>query len=137
MDMGFPIPLPPALEKKAQEIGLESKDVEEHFIRGGGAGGQKINKTSSTVRLLHRPTGIEVKVQKHREQFRNRLSAWKLLLFKIEERVKGEESMLQKRIFKLKKQKRKRSKRAQQKVLETKKKRGLIKKLRSDVTGSS
>ncbi len=131
--MEFPVSLSPDLIQKARELGIRGGDVEERFTRGSGAGGQKINKTSSTVQLMHRPTGIEVKMQRHREQSRNRLSAWKLLILKIEERVKGEESQMQKSIFKLRKQKRKRSKRAQQKVLDAKKKRGVTKVLRSNV----
>jgi protein subunit release factor B len=62
---------------------------------------------------MHRPTGIEVKVQRYREQSTNRLSAWKLLILKIEEREKGSAARLQRAAFKIRKQKQKRSKRAQ------------------------
>ena len=92
-----------------------------------------MNKTSSTVVLRHLPTGIDVRCQKHREQSRNRLSAYKLLILKIEDKVKGAQSDRAKKIFKLIKQKRKRSKRAQQKVLEAKKQHGEIKEMRKIV----
>ena len=130
--MAFPVPLPFDLIQKALELSVRGEDVEERFIRGGGHGGQKINKTSSMVQLIHRPTGIEVRMQKHREQSKNRLSAWKLLILKIEQRKLGEKSALQKKIFKLKKQKARRSRRAKEKMLREKKARGEVKRLRKE-----
>lgn len=131
--MPFPIDLAPDILALAEELKINPDDVEERFVRGSGHGGQKINKTSSTVQLVHVPTGIEVKMQKHREQSKNRLSAWKLLILKIEEREKGEESRISKEAFKIRKQKQKRSKRAQAKVLDEKSKRGTIKEARRSV----
>ncbi|MDD4319731.1 MAG: peptide chain release factor-like protein [Candidatus Peribacteraceae bacterium] len=128
--MPFPVPLPPAFLAKAAELNLREEDVTEHFIRGGGHGGQKINKTASMVQLIHRPTGIEVRVQKHREQSKNRLSAWKLLILKIEERVKGQKSQLQQKIFKLRKQKMRRGRKAKEKMLREKHHHGEIKQSR-------
>lgn len=128
--MVFPVPLPPDILALAASLKIAPSDVEERFVRGGGPGGQKINKTSSAAQLLHRPTGIEVKVQRFREQSRNRLNAWKLLVLKIEEREKGKESRLQREIHRLKKQKQKRGRRAQEKVLEGKRRHGDIKELR-------
>lgn len=131
--MNFPVNLPPPFLQKAIALQIFPQDIEEQFVRGGGKGGQKMNKTSSTVVLRHLPTGMDVRCQKHREQSRNRLSAYKLLILKIEDKVKGAQSDRAKKIFKLIKQKRKRSKRAQQKVLEAKKQRGEIKKMRKIV----
>jgi protein subunit release factor B len=135
--MSFPIELPPAFEKKAAELKLRSEDVEENFIRGSGHGGQKVNKTESTVQLVHQPTEIVVRSQRFREQHLNRLDAWKLLILKLEERVKGKESELQRRIFKLRKQKQKRRKRAQEKVLKEKKIRGDVKRMRQQAAGEA
>ncbi len=132
----FPVDLPEIFRKKALELEVRGVDIVEQFVRGGGKGGQKINKTSSTVLLKHLPTGIEVRCQKHREQSKNRLSAYKLLILKIEEKVKGMESERMKRIFKLRKQKRRRSKRAQEKVLQNKKQRGEIKGFRKKLFGT-
>jgi protein subunit release factor B len=129
----FPVLLPPAFLTKAQALGLRAEDVEEYFIRGSGHGGQKVNKTASTVQIVHRPTGIEIRMQRHREQSKNRLSAWKLLILKIEEKKKGKDSEIQKKIFKLRKQKVRRSKRAKEKMLRGKKLRGLIKEERKSV----
>lgn len=129
--MAFNIELPPHFLEKAEELKISPWDITEQFVRGSGKGGQKINKTSSCVLLRHIPTGIEVRCQKHREQSKNRLSAYKLLILKIEDQVKGAESTRAKKIFKLKKQKQKRSKRAKEKMLASKHKRSEIKVLRS------
>lgn len=129
--MAFPVDLPPPVLALALELGLRSEDVEEAFVRGSGKGGQKMNKTSSTVQLKHLPTGIEVRVQLHREQSRNRLSAWKLLVAKLEERVKGRQSARSQAVFKLRKQKQRRSRKAKNKMLKAKHHRSDIKKMRN------
>lgn len=133
--MEFPVKLPPPFPEKALELQIFPQDITEQFVRGTGSGGQKMNKTSSCVVLRHVPTGIEVRCQKHREQSANRLSAYKLLILKIEDKVKGAQSDRMKKIFKLKKQKQKRSKRAQEKVLKAKKMRGEVKVLRRGPSG--
>lgn len=134
--MPFPLDLSPDLLALAAELKINPDDVEERFVRGSGHGGQKINKTSSVAQLIHLPTGLEVKMQKHREQSKNRLSAWKLLILKIEEKERGEESRMQKAAFKIRKQKQKRSKRAQAKVLDDKNKRAQIKGSRGGIRES-
>lgn len=128
--MPFPVDLPAPLLTLAAELRLNPNQVEEHFTRGTGSGGQKINKTSSTVQLRHLPTGIEVRVQRHREQSKNRLSAWKLLIRKLEERVKGKQSARAKAAFKLRKQKQRRSRKAKEKILREKHRRTEIKEMR-------
>lgn len=130
--MMFPVDLSPALVALASELKLDPNDVEESFIRGSGHGGQKVNKTSSTVQLVHRPSGMEVRMQKHREQSRNRLSAWKLLILKLEEKEKGEESQLAREAFKIKKQKQRRSRKSKLKMLDAKHQRGDIKETRRE-----
>lgn len=133
MDDQFPIELSPKTLAKAAELDVRPEDIEEKFIRGSGKGGQKINKTSNAVWLKHEPTGVEVKCQVHREREKNRMSAYKLLINKIEDLVKGEESERAKKIYKLKKQKAKRSKRTKEKMLELKKRRGEIKETRKKI----
>lgn len=132
--MLFPVELPPPVLLMAEDIGLKPEDVEEQFTRGTGKGGQKMNKTSSVVQLRHLPTGIEVKVQRHREQSKNRVSAWKLLILKMEEQVKGKESKHAKAIFKIQKQKQRRSRKAKEKMLVAKHHRSTIKEGRKDAT---
>jgi len=133
MNRDFSVELKPETLKKAAELDIKPEDIEEQFIRGSGSGGQKINKTSNAVRLKHIPTGIEVKIQRHRERGKNRMSAYKLLINKIEELIKGKESEKAKKIFKLRKQKQKRSKRAKEKMLELKKRRSNVKENRKKI----
>lgn len=131
--MDFPVDLTPSLLVLAQKLQVYPQDIHEGFMRGSGAGGQKINKTSSAVYLKHLPTGVEVRMQQHRAQNLNRRSAFKLLILKIEELKLGKESAIQKKVFKLRKQKQKRSKRAKEKMLALKHQRSEIKEARKPV----
>jgi protein subunit release factor B len=83
------VALPIQIEKRFAALGWSVADVEEAFVRGTGPGGQKINKTSSTVWLRHRPTGIEVRCQRERSQAANRELAWLTLGDRLEERARG------------------------------------------------
>ncbi len=78
-----------ALQAALLRLEIRQEDVIERFIRSGGAGGQKINKTSTAVYLKHIPTGLEVKMQKERSQALNRFLAWRLLTEKVEELQAG------------------------------------------------
>lgn len=64
---------------------IHEDDVEEAFIKGGGRGGQKINKTNSKVQLRHKPTGIVVFCQATRSQKQNRDIARQILAQKVED----------------------------------------------------
>ena len=56
-------------------VRLDERDLEESTMRGSGAGGQHRNKTDSAVRLVHRPSGIVVRVESERDQSQNRRTA--------------------------------------------------------------
>ena len=75
-------------------MGIAAAEVDERFVRGSGPGGQKINKTSSTVWLRHRPTGVEVRCQAERSQAANREQAWMELCGKLEERARASKRVL-------------------------------------------
>jgi len=79
--------LPTQFSGRLEALGWRVAEVEERFVRGAGPGGQKINKTSSTVWLRHRPTGVEVRCQRERSQGANRAIAWMELIGKLEARV--------------------------------------------------
>ena len=94
-------------------LSIVEEELEEKFIKGGGPGGQSINKTSNKVFLKHIPTGIYVTCQEHRDLSSNRKLARKLLFRKIEYLEKGKDSVIGKRIIKIQKRKIKRKKRCQ------------------------
>src|SRR3954469_20458081 len=81
--------LPTQIDERLAAVGTRADEVEERFVRGTGPGGQKINKTSSTVTLRHVPTGIEVRCQRERSQAANREQAWEELADKIEARQRA------------------------------------------------
>lgn len=83
------MPLPPQIHIRLNALGMRAEDVDERFVRGSGPGGQKINKTSSTVWLRHRPTGTEVRIQAERSQAANRELAWAELVAKLEARARA------------------------------------------------
>ena len=121
------------LELKMQKFGIKEKDIEERFIRAGGPGGQKINKTSVCVHLKHAPTGIEVKCAQDRSRAMNRFFARRRLAEKIEEKVMGKKAEKRQLAEKIRRQKRKRSKRAKEKILRDKKMQSEKKSLRKKV----
>ena len=65
------------------EVNIRPEDIEMQVYRSSGAGGQHINKTSSAVRLIHKPTGIVVSCQTQRSQFQNRDYAMQMLKAKL------------------------------------------------------
>lgn len=66
-------------------LGVREEELEERFVRSSGKGGQHVNKSSTCVQLLHRPSGIEVRCSEGRSQSLNRFFARRLLLQRIAE----------------------------------------------------
>lgn len=108
------------LEIRMEKLGIKEDDLQETFILSQGKGGQNVNKTSTAVRLVHIPTGTEVKCQKERSQVLNRLLARELLCDKIEAKIMKEKSDRENAFEKSRRQKRKRSRNAKEKILKDK-----------------
>lgn len=87
--------MPVSPEKRAEltarmhKLGIREADLEEHFTRGSGRGGQKVNKTNNCVHLRHIPTGIVIKCHRERERETNRFLARRTLCDEVDHRLNG------------------------------------------------
>ncbi|HEX8520750.1 MAG TPA: peptide chain release factor 1 [Tepidisphaeraceae bacterium] len=77
------------------QIHIEPKDVEEGGCRGGGPGGQNVNKVETGWRLLHKPSGLQFKMTEHKSQAMNKERAWALLRATLYERERAQQHAAQ------------------------------------------
>jgi len=113
------------------QLRLRESDFEEKFARSSGPGGQHVNKVSTAVLLRHTPTGAAVTVQDSRSQSMNRQLAWERLLDAIERGRREERAARRAEIEKKRRQNSKRPRGLKERILESKKRRSQVKKLRS------
>ena len=122
-----------SIETRMAQLGLRESDLEETFARSSGPGGQNVNKVSTAVRLLHRPSGVSVTVQDSRSQAQNRRLARERLLDAVE---RAQQKRRAAEIAQHEKARRRRSVRPaalKRRILESKRKRGVVKKQRGKI----
>jgi protein subunit release factor B len=118
-------------------LGVKEEEFEESFVRSGGPGGQNVNKTSTAVLLVHRPTGIRVRCETERAQGRNRSLAREMILDAIEGRRRQAREAARAEAEKLRRQTRARPRGVQQRILEQKARRSEKKRFRRRYDGES
>lgn len=118
------------LRARMATLGIREEDLVEQFIRASGPGGQKVNKTSSAVYLLHKPSGIEVKCARERSQAMNRFFARRALCERLDALKRGIASAKQQEIERIRRRKRQKSRRQKLRMIADKRHRAGIKSMR-------
>lgn len=117
--------------------GIREQDLHEQFLLGNGAGGQKLNKTASAVRLTHISSKVAVKLQTTRSREDNRWLARRALAEKLLQIQQGELTQRQQEQAKIRRQKRRRSRRQRARMLDDKTKHSAKKALRRPIINLS
>jgi peptide chain release factor len=126
-----------ALFHRLAELGIREADLEEHFVRSQGPGGQNVNKTSTCVILSHKPTGVQVRCQDERSQGLNRFLARRRLAEKIAQKVLQIKTAEDQKRFRIRRQKKRRSRRMKEKLRRHKEIRSEAKRMRSRIREDS
>ena len=122
-----------SVEQRVKALGILESELEEKFARSGGPGGQNVNKVSTAVTLSHLPTGLSVTVQDSRSQAMNRKLARERLLDAIERSRAVARAAEVNRREKVRRQRSPRPRALKKRILESKRQRSKLKKLRRSV----
>jgi hypothetical protein len=118
------------ISQRMDRLRVKEAELHESFARSSGPGGQNVNKVSTAVTLTHRPTGLSVVCQDSRSQAMNRHIARLRLLDLIEEKQHADHQERLAAIAKRRRQNPRRSHAAKQRLVETKRRRAEVKRLR-------
>ena len=119
------------MSERMQRLGILEPDLKESFARSSGPGGQHVNKVSTAVTLKHLPSGVSVTAQDSRSQARNRELALERLLDALERRQAEARQLQRAEASQWRRRNSPRPPRLKKRILETKRKRSQLKKLRA------
>ncbi|MBA3962789.1 MAG: peptide chain release factor-like protein [Chthoniobacterales bacterium] len=120
-----------SIEERLRRLGIATADLVESFTRSSGPGGQHVNKVSTAVTLTHRPSGTSVTAQDSRSQARNRAVALERLLDALERKRDEKRAAQRAAAAKIRRRNSPRPPRLRRRILEGKRNRSQLKKLRA------